>query len=290
MTVDAAAGGDTPPPSPRKDHALDLFEALPRHYDFVGALMSFGQDPRWRRALVADVAANPGDRVLDVATGTGMVAARLVRATGCTVVGIDQSPHMLAAARARLARSPQLAERISLLQGEAERLPFEDATFDHLTFTYLLRYVDDPPATLRELVRVVKTGGTIASLEFGVPARNPQRLLWHLYARLGLPTIGRLFSAQWAQTGRFLSVSVPEFYERHPIDRVVEYWQQAGIEDVRVRQMSFGAGVLMWGTRGPVAADQDAIDNPGGAARAGDAPCHDAPSLEDDGGEHTRAD
>jgi demethylmenaquinone methyltransferase/2-methoxy-6-polyprenyl-1,4-benzoquinol methylase len=290
MTVDAAAGGDTPPPSPRKDHALDLFEALPRHYDFVGALMSFGQDPRWRRALVAHVAANPGDRVLDVATGTGMVAARLVRATGCTVVGIDQSPHMLAAARARLARSPQLAERISLLQGEAERLPFEDATFDHLTFTYLLRYVDDPPATLRELVRVVKTGGTIASLEFGVPARNPQRLLWHLYARLGLPTIGRLFSAQWAQTGRFLSVSVPEFYERHPIDRVVEYWQQAGIEDVRVRRMSFGAGVLMWGTRGPVAAVQDAIDNPGSAARAGDAPCHDAPSLEDDGGEHTPAD
>jgi demethylmenaquinone methyltransferase/2-methoxy-6-polyprenyl-1,4-benzoquinol methylase len=237
--------------SARKEHALELFEALPRRYDFAGALLSFWQDPRWRRRLVAYVGARPADRVLDVATGTGMVAAELVTRSGCSVVGIDQSPHMLAAARARLAASPALAGRVSLLEGQAEQLPFADGEFDHLTFTYLLRYVDDPPATLRELARVVKPGATIASLEFGVPTRNPWRWLWSRYTQIGLPAIGRLFSSEWARTGRFLSVSVPQFYEQHPVDALVGYWRDAGIEDVRVKRMSFGAGLLMWGTKGP---------------------------------------
>ena len=82
---------------------------------------------------------------------------------------LDQSPQMLAAARARFAGE---GARVELIEGEAERLPFEDASFDALTFTYLLRYVDDPPATMRELARVVRPGGRVASLEFGVPPRR----------------------------------------------------------------------------------------------------------------------
>ncbi|HWE11059.1 MAG TPA: class I SAM-dependent methyltransferase, partial [Solirubrobacteraceae bacterium] len=130
--------------SPRKRHALQLFSGLPRHYDRMGAVLSFGQDPRWREALVRAVDPQAGQRVLDVATGTGMVAAALVRRAGCDVVGIDQSEAMLSGARARAAHSPELAAHLSFIQGEAERLPFGDAEFDALTFTYLLRYVDDP--------------------------------------------------------------------------------------------------------------------------------------------------
>src|SRR5215212_10070294 len=131
------------PASSRKQHALELFSGLPDRYDRMGALLSFGQDPRWRRALVASMDLSPDARVLDVATGTGLVAQALVRRFGCSVVGLDQSKAMLAGARRRLAASPELAGQMELVEGEAEQLPFEEATFDALTFTYLLRYVDD---------------------------------------------------------------------------------------------------------------------------------------------------
>ncbi|MGZ8702722.1 MAG: class I SAM-dependent methyltransferase, partial [Gaiellaceae bacterium] len=126
--------------------ARTLFAPLGPTYDRYAAALSFGQDPRWRRFLVSRVDAGPADTVLDVATGTGAVARELLRQKGCTVVGLDQSPEMLAEARRRL------PENVKLVEGTAERLPFFDGSFDALTFTYLLRYVSDPAATLRELV------------------------------------------------------------------------------------------------------------------------------------------
>lgn len=233
----------------RKEEALALFAPLPRHYDKVGAALSFGQDPRWRKALVDAVHAGPSERVLDVATGTGLVAQALVQRWGCEVVGLDQSPQMLDRARERLQADAELARRVTLVQGEAEDLPFGEAEFDHLTFTYLLRYVEDPAGTMRELARVVKPGGRIGSLEFGVPGSQPSRALWDLYTCFGLPALGRLVSAEWAYTGRFLARSIPGFYARYPLEQVVEMWREAGIADVSVRRMSFGAGVVMWGTR-----------------------------------------
>src|SRR6266496_852349 len=145
--------------SPRTEHALVLFAPLGPSYDHCARLLSLGQDPRWRRFLVRRVPS--GANVLDVATGTGAVAAELVK-RGCSVVGIDQSPEMLAVARARL-------PEVEFVEGSAEDLPFEDASFGALTVTYLLRYVDDPGATIRELARVVRPGGVVASLEFGIP-------------------------------------------------------------------------------------------------------------------------
>jgi demethylmenaquinone methyltransferase/2-methoxy-6-polyprenyl-1,4-benzoquinol methylase len=232
--------------SPRKREALELFRALPRRYDLLSAALSFGQDPRWRRALVDAAAPAPGARVLDVATGTGMVAAELLaRWAGCTVVGIDQSPQMLAGARARFAGDG----RVELVEGQAERLPFADDSFDALTFTYLLRYVDDPPATLRELARVVRPGGRVASLEFGVPPQLPARVAWRLYTAVGLPLLGRLASREWAEVGRFLGPSIRGYYARNPLQRIVGYWHQAGLTDVRVRRMSLGGGIVMSATK-----------------------------------------
>jgi demethylmenaquinone methyltransferase/2-methoxy-6-polyprenyl-1,4-benzoquinol methylase len=232
-----------------KREALDLFAPLPRHYDRVAAALSFGQDPRWRKAMVERIDARPDERVLDVATGTGMVARALVRRYGCEVVGLDQSAQMLAGAQEKVDKDEQLAQRVSLVRGEAERLPFGDEEFDHLTFTYLLRYVEDPGATMAELARVVKPGGRVASLEFAVPGSPVWRTAWRFYTRVGLPVLGRLVSRECAYTGRFLSESIPSFYERHPIAQVVRLWEQAGIVDVHVRSMSLGGGVVMWGTR-----------------------------------------
>ena len=236
--------------SPRKQHALGLFSGLPRRYDLAGAVLSFGQDPRWRRAMVRQIRASRSDRVVDVATGTGMVAAALVRRYDCSVVGLDQSPEMLAGARAKLEADRQLAEHVTLVRGEAESLPFGDGDFDHLTFTYLLRYVDDPAATLRELARVVKPGGRIASLEFMLPPNALARALWRVYTRAFMPVLGRMISRDWYEVGRFLGPNISDLYARLPLERQLELWRGAGIEDVRARVMSFGGGVVIWGTRG----------------------------------------
>jgi demethylmenaquinone methyltransferase/2-methoxy-6-polyprenyl-1,4-benzoquinol methylase len=237
---------DTAATSERKRHALSLFEGLPARYDRLGAVMSFGQDPRWRTELVREIEPQPGMRVLDVATGTGMVAFALAR-RGCTVVGIDQSPQMLAVAEAKLRRAGGFADRVSFVRGQAERLPFEAGSFDALTFTYLLRYVDDRAATLSELARVVRPGGRIGMVEFAVPGSPVARSLWRLYTRLGLPLIGRLVSPAWREVGRFLGSSIEQLYAQE--QDLPALWRQAGIEQVRERRMSFGAGLVMSGVR-----------------------------------------
>jgi demethylmenaquinone methyltransferase/2-methoxy-6-polyprenyl-1,4-benzoquinol methylase len=235
--------------SERKRGALTLFAGLERRYDLLSAALSLGQDPRWRRAMIAAIGAGPEDRVLDVATGTGLVARGLVERYGCRVVGVDQSSDMLAGARSALAAAPDLAPRIDLVQGQAERLPFGDGEFDHLTFTYLLRYVDDPGATLAELARAVKPGGRMASLEFGLPDPPVWRPLWRLYTRLVLPAAGRAFGAEWFRVGRFLGPNIEELYARWPLERQVALWRSAGISAVRVRRMSLGGGVVFSGVR-----------------------------------------
>jgi demethylmenaquinone methyltransferase/2-methoxy-6-polyprenyl-1,4-benzoquinol methylase len=236
--------------SASKERTLRLFAGLPRRYDLAGAALSLGQDPRWRRAMVGRIGAAPGDRVLDVATGTGLVAKALVRRYGCNVVGLDQSPEMLSGAQAKLDADSELAAHIELVRGEAESLPFGDGEFDHLTFTYLLRYVDDPGATLRELARAVKPGGRIASLEFMLPPNPVARSLWRLYTRAGLPALGRLISRDWYEVGRFLGPSITNLYERLPLERQLELWRAAGIDSVEAKVMSLGGGVVIWGVRG----------------------------------------
>lgn len=249
-----------PPPaaSPRGRQARELFAPLGPTYDRAASLLSFGQDPRWKRFLVTRlveaVAAGgpasllgPGSHTLDVATGTAAVAIDLARRTGCRVTGLDQSPEMLAAGRARVAAAG-LADRVELVEGRAQELPFADGALAALTVTYLLRYVDDPAAQVRELVRVVRPGGPVASLEFAVP-RGGWRPLWDLYVGTVLPAAGGLLSPAWAEVGRFLGPSIRGFYEEHPLEEQLGWWRAAGIADARARRLSAGGGVVVWGTK-----------------------------------------
>jgi len=218
--------------------ARTLFAPLGQTYDRYGALLSFGQDPRWRRFLVSRLDVGADDTVLDVATGTGLVARELVRRFGCSVVGIDQSPEMLAVARAR-------SLPVDFVEGRAEALPFADDEFASLTVTYLLRYVDDPAGTVRELARVVRPGGTVAMLEFAVP-RGVWRPLWELWVRVGLPGAGRLISPGWHEVGSFLGPSIRGFWAEYDIAAL---FRAAGLENVQSRRLSLGGGVVVWGKR-----------------------------------------
>lgn len=221
-------------------NARELFAPLGPSYDRVGAALSLGQDPLWRRFLASRLP-HDGGHVLDVATGTGLVAAELLR-RGFSVTGVDQSPGMLAVAGRRF------GERVELVEASAEALPFQESSFDHVTFTYLLRYVGDPGATLAELARVARPSGVVASLEFGVPG-SLVRPLWELYVGAVLPLAGSALRRGWEQVGPFLGGSIREFWARYPLDRQLELWRHAGIRDVHVRRLSLGGGVVIWGTK-----------------------------------------
>jgi len=233
--------------SARTRHARELFAPLGPTYDRYANLLSFGQDPRWRSFLVSRIPPDAG-RVLDVATGTAAVATELVRTEPArVVVGVDQSPEMLAAGRDRVARAG-LSERIELREGRAEELPFGDEEFDAVTFTYLLRYVDDVPSTMRELVRVVRPSGTVAMLEFGLP-HGVWRPPWELYVRVGLPAAGAVVSPSWGGVGRFLGPSIRDFWRDWPEPRLFDTWREAGLAEVEARRLSLGGGIVVWGKR-----------------------------------------
>jgi demethylmenaquinone methyltransferase / 2-methoxy-6-polyprenyl-1,4-benzoquinol methylase len=232
----------------RTELARGLFAPLGPTYDRYANALSFGQDPRWRRFLVSRVTVGPGDTVLDVATGTAAVALELVRQTGCSVVGVDQSPEMLEEARRRVVLAAE-TKRVRLVEATAGKLPFEDATFDGLTAAYLLRYLDDLPAGLEELARVLRPGATAALLDFGVPPGPLPRAAWNLWVDVGLPVLGRAISPGWHEVGRFLGGSIRDFDERWPVPRLLTALREAGFDDVRARRLSLGGCTVLWGRR-----------------------------------------
>jgi demethylmenaquinone methyltransferase/2-methoxy-6-polyprenyl-1,4-benzoquinol methylase len=240
-------------PSPEPDDtnrfAQRLFSPLPDRYDRLAALLSLGQDGRWRRAMVDHVVPDHPGLVLDVATGPAGVAIQVADRSAARVVGLDLTLDMLERGQRNVV-ARGLADRIGLVAGRGEQLPFPDGTFDGLTFTYLLRYVDDPQAALVELARVVRPGGPVASLEFLVPPSRFWRFWWWGYTRLVLPVGGLLTGGRaWFGVGRFLGPNISDHDRRYPVAWKIEAWRNAGFVDVEARRMSLGGGLVMWGRR-----------------------------------------
>ena len=230
--------------------AINLFSGLPRRYDLLAEVLSFGQNARWRRNLVDHLAAHKPRNVLDVATGTGGVAIALAAETDARITGVDISEAMLEQGRERVRRA-ELADRIKLEPARAEALPYSSQSFDALSFTYLLRYVDDPAATVGELARVIRPGGHMASLDFYVPPNAFWRTAWWAYTRTLLPGAGIMLGGKaWWDVGLFLGPNIEAHYRQWPLARIVDSWREAGMVDVGYRVMSLGGGLVMWGTKG----------------------------------------
>jgi len=235
---------------PANVFAAGLFAGLGPRYDLLAELLSFRQNARWRRELVRHIAAASPKEILDVATGTAGVAIAMAAATGATITGVDLSPPMLERGRERV-REANLTGRITLQVARAEELPFRPESVDAVSFTYLLRYVADPAATVAELARVLRPGGVMASLDFYVPPNAVWRLAWRIYTRLLLPVGGIASGGRaWWVVGRFLGPNIEDHYRRWPLDRILEAWRSAGMVDVQHRVMSLGGGLVMWGRKG----------------------------------------
>ena len=198
--------------------------------------------------MVSRLNAGPGDTVLDLCTGTAGVALEVARTYHSRVVGVDLSAAMLKRAQTKLSRNGA-ADRVNLAMGRAESLPFSDACLDAVCVTYLLRYVDDAEETLREIVRVLKPGGRLTSLEFGVPENRIARVLWYAYTRGVLPVAAALVSPGWREVGSFLGPSISHLYRTYPEAELLDMWVRLGIPDVQVKHLSLGGGVVMWGTK-----------------------------------------
>jgi demethylmenaquinone methyltransferase/2-methoxy-6-polyprenyl-1,4-benzoquinol methylase len=238
-----------PATSAENAFAADLFHGLPMRYDLLAEVLSFGQNGRWRGELVARITPSRPGHILDVATGTAGVAIQLARQTGARVAGIDISEAMLATGRERV-RAEGLEESISLQVGRAEELPFPSDSFDAVSFTYLLRYVRDPAATVAELARVLRPGGTLAGLDFFVPPNSMWHAAWWLYTRSILPAAGLVLGGpQWWRVGRFLGPNIANFYRDWPQPRIADAWRAAGMVEVDHRAMSLGGGLVMWGRK-----------------------------------------
>ena len=233
----------------RSRFARGLFAGIAPQYERMGALLSFGQDGRWRRFLVTKTNAVPGSMVLDVAAGTQLVSRALAARKSVRVVALDQSEPMLRAG-GEPNRLAGLDERIRPVLAQAERLPFEDRSFDAVTFTYLLRYVEDPAATVAELARVLRPGGSIAMLEFHVPRSPLARVGWWIHTRLVMRIIGSSASPAWARTVAFLGPNISRFVRAHPLEEWVRWFHAAGIQHVRTRTFLFGSAVVLWGVKG----------------------------------------
>ncbi|HUA94412.1 MAG TPA: class I SAM-dependent methyltransferase [Acidimicrobiales bacterium] len=229
--------------------ALRLFSPVAGRYDRLCEVLSLGQNRRWRRCMVDHAIERAPRMVLDVASGTAGVAIQMADRGVARVVAYDLTLPMLLEGARRVDRSPHRG-RVQLVEGRAEDLPFPDDAFDAITFTYLLRYVDDPKATVTELSRALRPGGVMASLDFLVPPNRLWRAAWWCYTRLVLPMAGWATGGRsWWRVGRFLGPNITGHYRRHPVRDIVSAWEAAGLVDIGVRTMSLGGGLIMWGQK-----------------------------------------
>jgi demethylmenaquinone methyltransferase/2-methoxy-6-polyprenyl-1,4-benzoquinol methylase len=227
--------------------ARKLFAPLPKRYNQLNQVLSFGQDRRWRAAMVEHVVGAEPRLILDVACGPCAVTKRIAKRTNGRIVGLDLSADMLSAGQRNIQKSG-LQERVALVLARGEQLPFANESFDALTFTYLLRYVDDPAATINELARVLKPGAPMANLEFAVPSKRIWLVSWWCYTRWVLPVAGYLTGGKgWWDVGRFLGPSISKHYRQYSVDWTLRAWEHAGMEHVERRTMSLGGGIVIWG-------------------------------------------
>ena len=193
----------------KKQQVTKMFNTISETYDGLNRVISWGSDVKWRKFVVQKVAEINPSTVLDVATGTGDLAIALTTIPEVKITGLDISEGMLAVGREKIAKK-QLSNRINLVQGDSEQLPFADATFDAVTVGFGVRNFEDLEKGLSEIFRVLKPNGRLVVLETSIPEKFPFKQGYYCYTNYIMPLIGKLFSKD-RSAYRYLSNSAIHF-------------------------------------------------------------------------------
>ncbi len=228
-------------------YVRSLFSGVPLEYDILLGLLTFAQDRRWR-AFVVQQARPSGDKpLLDVATGTGLLAADLARSASqeSYIVGVDLTLSMLKTARLRL-RSKQLSEKMDWVLSRAENLPFRNGSFGCASISLALRNVSDAEKTFFEMSRTTGNRGVVISLDFTRPANPVFRLFYYDYL-LGLfPLFGRLVSEAWGRTLSYLGRSI---LRARTGDQIVNLMIQQGLVETKSVPLTAGIVCAVYGRK-----------------------------------------
>jgi len=232
----------------KSERVRAMFAAIARRYDLNNRVHSLWRDQAWRRCAVQMAEVRPGERVLDVACGTGDLTHLFARTDASEVVGVDFTPQMLDLARAKRERlEPHVRDRVSYEVGDAMDLRFEDASFDIVSIAFGIRNVQDPARALREFVRVLRPGGRLVILEFTTPRLAPVRWFNRFYSGWVMPRTATWISGDTSGAYRYLPRSVETFRTR---EQMVREMEEAGAGQVRVRDLSLGICACYRGLRG----------------------------------------
>jgi demethylmenaquinone methyltransferase/2-methoxy-6-polyprenyl-1,4-benzoquinol methylase len=229
------------------DRIAPMFDAIAARYDLLNTVLSGGLDRYWRRRAIRSLQLSGRETLVDVCTGTADVAIAGARArTGArAVLGIDFAGEMLRHGRVKVGEA-RLADRVQLARGDAMNLPVKDSSADAVTIAFGIRNVQDPAVACRELLRVLRPGGRLAILEFGLPVLPAVRPLYLWYFRHVLPRIGRAVSRHSAAYS-YLPESVDAFPWGEAFARVL---REAGFNNVQSRPLTLGIVYLYTGTKG----------------------------------------
>ncbi|WP_054949602.1 demethylmenaquinone methyltransferase [Numidum massiliense] len=223
----------------------DVFESIAPKYDRMNSLLSFRRHKAWRKKAMREMNVQAGDEAIDVCCGTADWALSIAAASGTgKVVGLDFSGEMLRYGQNKV-DAHGMADRVSLVQGNAMALPFEDNSFDYATIGFALRNVPDFRQVLQEMQRVVRPGGQVVSLELSKPAWPPFRKLYYFYFQKILPLLGKMFADRYEQY-RWLPESLVHFPDYREL---ADIFRESGLQDVRVYPLTGGIAALHIGTK-----------------------------------------
>ena len=177
----------------KKEQVTKMFDTISGEYDGLNRVISFGIDIKWRKKVVEIVKATNPDSILDIATGTGDLAINLAETKASKIIGLDISSGMLDIGKTKIT-AKKLDDRIEMIIGDSENMPFEDNSFDAITVAFGVRNFETLENCLKDILRVLKPGGTFVILETSVPTKFPFKQGYTFHSKIILPTIGKLFS------------------------------------------------------------------------------------------------